>query len=150
MDSKKTMPIILIERHTFNPSNTIGTLYLNGKETCFTLEDTARAEGVKIKAQTCIPEGVYDFVVTPSPRFQRNMVLIYNRPGYALENKGIRFEGIRIHGGNTEEHTEGCPLVAYNVSHAQEKIWGTAEKEITEWAIAQGGKGWVVIKNGQL
>ena len=97
---------------------------------CFTLEDKVRdinKDGefdngeVKIYGETAIPFGKYDGQVTWSPKFNRKMPLIKNVP---------EFSGIRIHGGNDIEDTEGCILVAHNTDW-KGKIWGSAEHELT-------------------
>ena len=96
---------------------TIGWLYLNGHTVCDTLEDTVRNLPAqcpdtskwqnckckeKIYAETAIPAGKYKARVSYSPRFKRYLVEIMNVP---------HFLGIRIHGGNHKDHTEGCILV---------------------------------------
>jgi hypothetical protein len=97
-----------LQRMSCGPVCTIGTLYVDGKQECFTLEDVRRekkGEPVsqwKIPGKTAIPEGVYGLIVTPSNRFKRDLPLLLNVPG---------FEGVRIHPGNTAADTEGCILV---------------------------------------
>lgn len=61
---------------------------------------------------------------------------------WTIQNKGVTFMGVRIHGGNTHLNTHGCPLVAYNRVN-KETIQGTAEAEVTKRikkAIEQGEK----------
>jgi len=101
--------------------NIIGDLFLNGEYFCHTLEDELRAKGVKVKHKTAIDAGTYEVKITRSNRFKRDMPLLINVP---------RFEGIRIHGGNTSANTSGCILVAFNTDH--KKIWGTAEHKLTK------------------
>lgn len=111
------MELKLIRR--FKGENyTIGDLYINGKFFCNVLEDKVRPlidlnkdgdfnderEG-KIFGQTAIPEGKYRILITHSYKFKRELPLLLNVPG---------FKGIRIHGGNTKEDTEGCLLVGIN------------------------------------
>ena len=67
---------------------------------CHTLEDVQR--DVKIKAETAIPWGMYKVVITMSNRFKRKLPLLLDVPN---------FEGVRIHGGNTEADTHGCILL---------------------------------------
>lgn len=123
---------IKIIRDTFTDTTTIGKMYLNGEFFCYTLEDTARDYGIKIKGKTCIPRGLYKVILTMSNRFKRIMPMIYTEDNkYELKSKGISFKGIRIHGGNTHLNTDGCVLVAYN-KISDEKIYGTAEHDLTE------------------
>ncbi len=70
-----------------------------------TLEDKDRhleAGGEKVYGDTAIPRGRYRVTLSMSRRFGRNMPEIHDVPG---------FTGVRIHGGNTEHDTLGCPLL---------------------------------------
>lgn len=68
-----------------------------------------------------IPCGTYTLEVTWSPKFKRLMPLISGVPG---------FTGIRIHGGTSERHTEGCicipaskvPHLTYLIKNEQENL----------------------------
>lgn len=84
---------------------TIGKLFINDEYICDTLEDVVRSEGIKVYGETAIPYGVYEIVLTMSPRFKKVLPLLLDVP---------HFEGVRIHTGNTEKDTEGCILVGYN------------------------------------
>jgi len=97
---------------------------------CHTLEDQVRDINMngkfdkgekKVLKQTAIPFGKYMGVITYSPAFKRDMPSIANVS---------EFIGIRIHGGNTIEDTEGCILVAFNTDN-NGKIWSSAEDELT-------------------
>jgi len=114
---------IQIRRYIYNTDvrNIIGDMFIDGKFICHTLEDEIRAQGVKVKHETCIDAGIYPVVVDRSKRFRRLMPRLIGVP---------RFSGIRIHGGNDEDDTSGCPLVCYNSD--KKRIWGTAEKEVTK------------------
>lgn len=129
--------IIKIVRTEYFTRTTIGRLYLHGKKDyfCYVLEDTVRPFGIKVPGETAIPDtgalAAYKIDVNMSSRFKRDMPMIYTESnGYELKNGGISFKGTRLHGGNTHENTEGCPLVAYN-RPTLETIQGTAEKELT-------------------
>lgn len=99
-------------RETYSKNSTIGVLRINGTFFCYTLEDVCRdlnrdgdlndRDETKVHGQTCIPAGRYRVIINMSTRFKKLMPLLLNVPG---------FEGIRIHNGNTPEHTHGCPLV---------------------------------------
>ena len=72
----------------------LGKLYLNGALVCYTLENAAKA----------IPTGVYLVQNSKSPKFKRELPLIWNANVPA--NRGIR-----IHVGNTAKDSQGCILV---------------------------------------
>jgi len=99
-----------IIREPSNLSSTIGSLLIDGKFFCWTLEDVVRevagkpVASWKIQNMTAIPRGKYDVTIDMSPRFKRRMPLIKAVPG---------FEGVRIHVGNRAEDTDGCILLGY-------------------------------------
>ena len=83
---------------------TLGRVYYNGVFFCFSCEDEDRkleSGGVKVKTKTAIPRGVYDLTVSFSHRFQKELPEVLSVP---------QFQGIRIHGGNKAEDSEGCIL----------------------------------------
>lgn len=116
-------------RDTFTIRSSSGAIYIDGKKFCESLEDVARAKGIKIPGETCIPPCVCDVTISRSARFARDMLLIYNQPDYSIITGGIRFTGIRAHGGNTHVNTDGCPLVAFN-ELSDDIIQGTAERKL--------------------
>lgn len=111
---------IRINRIARKERYTIGNMYVDDTYFCDTLEDADRELtdtmeideilAMKVKAQTAIPTGKYDVILTFSPRFKRVLPLLLNVKG---------FEGIRIHSGNTAEDTEGCLLVGENKAKGQ-------------------------------
>jgi hypothetical protein len=144
-------------REYFTPTETLGSLYIDDKFFCYTLEDKDRGllqsdkleETIakKIKTVTAIPYGKYKVSVTMSNRFKRPMPLIYDVPG---------FEGIRLHGGNTHFSTEGCPLIAsqrnINKVHPTIKfinnwVFGSQEKKLTK-LLTKGIHEIEITKNG--
>ena len=93
-----------VERIYLGEQYTIGHLYINGVYFCDTLEDKVRvlnSEKDKIKKETAIPTGRYRVILSYSKHFQCIMPELLD-------------VGIRIHWGNTKEHTEGCILVGFN------------------------------------
>jgi len=116
----KVLTLYLIRQY-FKEKYTIGKLYatgsfLEGKKgrlievgyVCDILEDKFRGNDLskkKVAGETCIPEGVYEVKMTFSPRFNRLLPQLMNVP---------YFEGIRIHSGNTIDHTDGCLLPGIN------------------------------------
>lgn len=72
----------------------MGHLLFNGTVICYTLENKAKA----------IPCGVYNIENSKSPKFKRELPLLYNKT--VAESRGIR-----IHAGNTSKDSAGCVLV---------------------------------------
>jgi hypothetical protein len=82
-----------------------GQMWIDGVYFGETLEDKDRfleSGGVKINGDTAIPRGVYRVTLSMSNRFRRVMPEVHDVPGFA---------GVRIHGGNVEADTAGCPLL---------------------------------------
>lgn len=106
---------IIVDRDIRTKNSTIGSMLIDGKFECFTLEDVDRRltntmkddaiEKIKVFGKTAIPEGRYEVIINMSNRFKRQLPLLLNVKGYA---------GIRIHSGNTSENTDGCILVGQN------------------------------------
>ncbi len=96
---------------------TRGDLYIDGKFECKVLEDEDRElekyPEKKITAETCIPRGTYNVVITMSNRFKRLLPLLENVPG---------FSGVRIHPGNTIADTEGCLLVGVEDDNNPDRV----------------------------
>jgi|TARA_B110000046_G_scaffold137244_1_gene143536 hypothetical protein len=141
--------ILSLIRETYTAQTTIGKLYIDDKYFCYTLEDTVRAPGIKVKGETAIPEGDYEVIVTMSGRFKRMMPLILSKGKSGISNGGISFSGVRFHGGNKHADTHGCPLVAKNKLN-NNTIQGTMEKPLTatlEEAIRNGDKIYLNVIN---
>lgn len=105
---------LTLNRIALRQTYTIGKLYIDGKYFCDTLEDTVRDTNKsgkfdngekKVKGKTAIPYGTYEIKWTYSPRFKKYTPQLMNVPS---------FEGIRIHSGNSSNHTEGCLLLGEN------------------------------------
>lgn len=126
--------ILTVQRRIFNTEGTrttIGELFIDGKFFCYTAEDEVRPDDIKVQDKTAIPIGEYKIALTMSNRFKRITPLIYNRPDYSVEKGKVRFTGVRIHGGNDATNSSGCILVAHNVADTKDRIYGTAEKDLT-------------------
>jgi len=72
----------------------LGRLFLGGVVIAYTLENAAKA----------IPAGLYSIENSKSPKFKRELPLLYNA---AVPAK----RGIRIHVGNSVKDSSGCVLV---------------------------------------
>ena len=79
---------------------------------CDTLEPTWRDYehgAYKVKGKSAIPEGRYAVVVSWSPKFKQWLPILLGDPEF-----NRKWQGVRIHAGNTVEDTEGCILVGKN------------------------------------
>lgn len=84
---------------------TLGKLYLDGKffsESCEDEDRRLEEGGVKVQTRTAIPRGKYKLVNSFSHHFQKVLPEVLDVPGFA---------GVRIHGGNRAEDSQGCILV---------------------------------------
>lgn len=123
-----------LDRLIFTDKSTIGELKIDGDLFCYTLEDTCRANGVKIAGKTAIPSGTYQIIINDSERFKRPMPLLLKVPN---------FEGVRIHKGNTDENTDGCILlgmrkdvdILYDSKGAFDKFFPELEKRLADGPV---------------
>lgn len=104
---------LTLQRQFLKDDRTLGELLLDGQHFAWTLEDAVRDR--KIPNETAIPEGVYEVVVTYSNRFKKPLPLLLKVPN---------FEGVRFHGGNGPDDTEGCILIGEQ--RDEERIWKCA------------------------
>ena len=72
----------------------LGRLFLGGVVIAYTLENAAKV----------IPAGLYSIENSKSPKFKRELPLLYNATVPAKR-------GIRIHSGNSWKDSSGCVLV---------------------------------------
>lgn len=86
-----------VKRDTLTSRSTMGQLYVDGRQECFTLEPPQRAE-----KPCAIPPGTRPLTIRWSVRFQRLMPHIENVEG---------FEGVELHTGNYPSDTIGCTIV---------------------------------------
>lgn len=130
--------LLINQIRKYHEEFTESTIYINGAEFCHCLEDQKQQYGVKVSGYTCIPEGAMEVLISYSNRFQKDMLLLYNQPvDLSVIGRGIKFTGIRPHGGNDTEDTHGCPLLGFE-KDGSGKIWKRASDamfEIVERAI---------------
>ena len=108
--------MLTLVRFTRTETAVLGSLYLNGAFICYTLENAAKA----------IPCGLYNVQNSKSPKFKRELPLIYNSTVKASR-------GIRIHVGNTVASSSGCILVGMGRNYVKP----TAEPSLLESALAE-------------
>lgn len=100
-------------RHHRAQLRTPGELRANGIFMMWTVEDPVReiagrpVEEWKIDGETAIPQGRYLVTLENSPRFGPDTITIHKVEG---------FEYIRMHAGNGESHSKGCPLLGYELT----------------------------------
>jgi hypothetical protein len=146
---------MILERIAKRKTYTIGRLYIReqvmdeylpGYEDhyfCDTLEPTWRdyTNGAyKVKGRSAIPEGRYAVVISYSPKFEAWLPILLGVP---------KFEGIRIHAGNTAKDTEGCILVGKNKLVGQvvdSRIWLHRLKQKIVEAKDRDEAVWITVK----
>lgn len=111
---------ITIERKYKKESYTIGSLFINGKWLCNTLERKDRGltqtmprfdlMKAKVFEETAIPTGSYLVRMSYSTKFKARRPYLLDVPG---------FSGIMIHEGNKPSDTAGCILVGKNTVKGQ-------------------------------
>ena len=146
---------LILERIAKRKTYTIGRLYIRrqvmdeylpGIEDqyfCDTLEPTWRDYkngAYKVKGRSAIPEGRYAVVISFSPKFKQWLPILLGVP---------KFDGIRIHAGNTAADTEGCILVGKNREVGKvldSRKWLYELKQKIVEAKGRGEPVWITIK----
>lgn len=135
--------ILRIDRKPTERETTFGQLFIDGVFECYTLEDAIRDH--KLPGQTCIPPGRFRVSLEHSPRFGPDTLSILSVPD---------FTGVRIHGGNDKDDTEGCPIVGDRIDRDSLSISGAAArgvlkrlKDKVRAALQDGGEVWLTINN---
>lgn len=130
-----------VQRRYKGPLYTIGSLFVDGKYFCDTLEDPDRGltkdtplskiKSIKVKGNTCVPYGTYKVTLDiTSPKYSNYKKYPF---AYAVRAKMPRiidvpgFDGILIHPGNSPEDTDGCLLVGEN------KVKGKVINSLNTW-----------------
>jgi hypothetical protein len=131
--------MIINQIRTYHETRTVSVLYEDGVTLHgAVIEDVGRPAGVKVPGKTCIPEGVYNVSITPSPKFKKPMILLSNKADGSIQRHDISFTGIRVHAGISVDHTEGCPLFQ-DYEKLQARIQEALDrKEKVLWIINKG------------
>ena len=150
---------LILERIAKRKTYTIGRLYIQrrvddeylaGYENqyfCDTLEPTWRdyANGAyKVKGRSAISEGRYAVVISYSPKFKQWLPILLGGPEF-----NRKWQGIRIHAGNTAKDTEGCILVGQNREVGKvldSRKWLYELKQKIVEAKDRGEAVWITIK----
>ncbi len=104
--------MLTLVRYTRTETAVLGSLYFNGAFICSTLENAAKA----------IPCGMYTVQNSKSPKFKRELPLLYNAQVPSSR-------GIRIHRGNTFKDSQGCILVGMGRSTEKSSVTESANAE---------------------
>ena len=150
---------LILERIAKRKTYTIGRLYIRqqvmdeylpGTEDqyfCDTLEPTWRDYengAYKVKGRSAIPEGRYAVVISFSPKFKQWLPVLCGGPEFSR-----KWQGIRIHAGNTSEDTEGCILVGKNRMVGQvldSRVWLNRLKQKIVEAKGRGEPVWLTVR----
>ena len=90
-----------------------GRLFLDGVVIAYTLENAKKA----------IPSGFYSIENSQSPKFKRELPLLYSR-------KVPSSRGIRVHRGNDAvKDSAGCVLVGMDIDTVQHRLKDSADAE---------------------
>jgi hypothetical protein len=150
---------LILERIAKRRTYTIGRLYIRRQVVdeyltgtaddyfCDTLEPTWRGYkngAYKVKGRSAIPEGRYAVVISYSPKFKQWLPILLGGPEF-----NRKWQGIRIHAGNTAKDTEGCILVGKNKLVGQvvdSRIWIHRLKQKIVEAKGRGEPVWITIR----
>ena len=150
---------LILERIAKRRTYTIGRLYIRRQVMdeylsgtaddyfCDTLEPTWRDYkngAYKVKGRSAIPEGRYAVVISYSPKFKQWLPILLGGPEF-----NRKWQGIRIHAGNTAKDTEGCILVGKNKLVGQvvdSRIWIHRLKQKIVEAKGRGEPVWITIR----
>lgn len=136
--------------HPHSRDRTPGELRLNGVFWCYTCEDPVReiagqpVSAWKIPGETAIPADRYLLTLENSPRFGRDTLTINGVEG---------FSGVRMHAGNEEDHTEGCPLLGYELTAEGTIAFGQTRaavknlKKAVKEVLDRGGRCFIDVRN---
>jgi len=120
-----------------------GDWFIEGEWQCHTLEDELRE--LKVDKETAIGAGLYELVLEDSPKFGPDTITFVG-----VNN----FKYIRVHGGTSDDDTEGCVIVGDKVDEDLGKISGAKVRGVLEAlklklieAIDRGERVWIEVRN---
>lgn len=120
---------IVHQRLAYRKDRTLGGAFLDGQRLCYTLEDELRelpgcpVSDWKIDGKTAIPAGTYQLELVDSPHHGKDTLQLKGVPG---------FQYIHIHAGNTENDTEGCVLVGFEIDTDEDIKGGTSKPALVK------------------
>ena len=145
--------ILTLQRTHAHGAATFGKLFADGVFLCYTLEDLVRevpgqsVAAWKVHGATAIPATPpgepYRITLAHSMRFGLDTITVCDVPGFTY---------IRMHGGNTANDTEGCPLLGMAINE-QGIVGGTSRPAVklaqtaVQQALARGESVWLEVLN---
>ena len=105
--------MLVLVRDVFTENSIFGRLYFCGQVICYTLENRSKA----------IPIGTYTVQNSQSPKFKRELPLIWN-------SKVPAKRGVRVHRGNSYRDSSACVLVGMGRDIKKDLITESANAEI--------------------
>ena len=136
---------IIVKRHWFTTVASVGNIFIVDDDyQAFSVEDVARADGIKIPKETAIPCGVYPVTMDWSDRHQSIQPHILNVP---------MFSGVRFDIANYASDVEGC--IGVGNGRGVNAVWDSKSAQAAlcakiQAALDRGELVWVEITNEPL
>ena len=122
--------MLTLVRYTRTEEAILGSLYLNGAFICYTLENADKA----------IPCGMYTVQNSKSPKFKRELPLLFS-------SNVPQSRGIRIHRGNTAKDSQGCVLVGMGRSTEKSSVTESTNAEVMVTMLCRNETNLVIVDN---
>ena len=119
---------LLLVRSWFTDESTIGTLAIDSKPFCLTLELPWKDNQHGV---SCIPEGTYEVAIGWSPDHHMDVPHVLNVPDR---------DDIEMHVGNFPKDTKGCILVGASRGTGPDAIWNSGSTFKAFFAILRDAK----------
>lgn len=121
--------MLILNRDIRTETAILGSLFLNDTFICYTLENALKA----------IPSGAYKLENSNSPKFKRELSLIYNKNVPAKR-------GIRIHAGNEYTESAGCVLVGMKRNETKGTLSEATNAEIMVTMLCRNNKDLIILE----
>ena len=122
--------MLTLVRYTRTETAVLGSLYMNGAFVCYTLENADKA----------IPCGMYTVQNSKSPKFKRELPLLFS-------SNVPQSRGIRIHRGNTAKDSQGCVLVGMGRSTEKSSVTESTNAEVMVTMLCRNETNLVIVDN---
>ena len=122
--------MLTLVRYTRTETAVLGSLYMNGAFVCYTLENADKA----------IPCGMYTVQNSKSPKFKRELPLLFS-------SNVPQSRGIRIHRGNTAKDSQRCVLVGMGRSTEKSSVTESTNAEVMVTMLCRNETNLVIVDN---